>query len=553
MSESVARRRPMIDLEEFERRLRQPSTQHNKDGRALSELARLSDVEEDPYKAVFDPPPREQPQNPYQDQHYDPPLDRGWEPMAPNVMPNVDPNVGPGPAPRKSGRVDFAAIQAGLLGSLDPGVQVPPEMARGSQAYAPHAYADLGQRGAAAQPASYDARHGGSQGAGMVAGQAAQTYANYGYDQNAGNDYTAAAYQRVYPQAEGNANLWPYDEVGDPSGSAEATYSGHSFDEPRSRRPLYIVAGIIVAGLVGIGASLTMRGGKVTDPENVATIMADSGPMKVQPPAPAGGETVTQDSSLLEKAAPTTPPALTGHQERPIDLSQAPIRDARSEPLAAADTVAAASVPVPAAPPLPQSAGVEKPQQTHELAPQQSQSIASLIEPKKVKTISVRPDGTLVQNETPSQPAASAMPVPKPVASPAKAVATPKSTARVTSKDPVAEAIRGVGTTTAAGATAKAQPVQHASATPEAAGAAGGNFVVQFAAPTSEKEARDIQIKLGHQYGAALAGHHTSIHKAVSGERTVYRVRVVGLSHESATSLCQSVQGAGGNCFVAKN
>jgi hypothetical protein len=45
-------------------------------------------------------------------------------------------------------------------------------------------------------------------------------------------------------------------------------------------------------------------------------------------------------------------------------------------------------------------------------------SIADLIEPKKVKTVSVRPDGTLLPNDAPPQVTAAAVPVP---------AATPKS------------------------------------------------------------------------------------------------------------------------------
>ncbi|MGB6655675.1 MAG: SPOR domain-containing protein, partial [Methylovirgula sp.] len=35
--------------------------------------------------------------------------------------------------------------------------------------------------------------------------------------------------------------------------------------------------------------------------------------------------------------------------------------------------------------------------------------------------------------------------------------------------------------------------------------------------------------------------------------KSVYRVRVVGLSHAEATALCEKLQAKGGSCFVAKN
>ncbi len=60
-------------------------------------------------------------------------------------------------------------------------------------------------------------------------------------------------------------------------------------------------------------------------------------------------------------------------------------------------------------------------------------------------------------------------------------------------------------------------------------------------------------MRLIKKYSSVIPGFHPSIRKAVSGNRTVYRVRTVGLSKEDATALCQKVQSAGGACFVARN
>ena len=60
-------------------------------------------------------------------------------------------------------------------------------------------------------------------------------------------------------------------------------------------------------------------------------------------------------------------------------------------------------------------------------------------------------------------------------------------------------------------------------------------------------------MRLIKKFGAGIPGFHPSIRKAVSGDKTVYRVRTVGLSKDDATALCQKVQSGGGNCFVAKN
>ena len=56
MSEQIVKRRPMIDLEEFERRLRQPLAAPQANDDPLAELARsFGGAEADPYKTVFEP------------------------------------------------------------------------------------------------------------------------------------------------------------------------------------------------------------------------------------------------------------------------------------------------------------------------------------------------------------------------------------------------------------------------------------------------------------------------------------------------------------------
>src|SRR5437870_2565800 len=49
MSEPIVKRRPMIDLEEFERRLRKPLAANQGDDDPLAELARFVGEQEDPY------------------------------------------------------------------------------------------------------------------------------------------------------------------------------------------------------------------------------------------------------------------------------------------------------------------------------------------------------------------------------------------------------------------------------------------------------------------------------------------------------------------------
>ncbi|TAL81761.1 MAG: hypothetical protein EPN75_03700, partial [Beijerinckiaceae bacterium] len=58
MSEPVAKQRPMINLDEFERRLKRPATSPQGGDDPLAELARLVGNEQDPYQRVFQENPQ---------------------------------------------------------------------------------------------------------------------------------------------------------------------------------------------------------------------------------------------------------------------------------------------------------------------------------------------------------------------------------------------------------------------------------------------------------------------------------------------------------------
>lgn len=207
-------------------------------------------------------------------------------------------------------------------------------------------------------------------------------------------------------------------------------------------------------------------------------------------------------------------------------------------------------------PPSPAQAYAPQPLYSPQQAAAAPQSIAGLIEPKKVKTVSVRPDGSVLPNDAAPQtiadiaaqsPAAQSPAAQSPAASHAASkTATPKSTARVaTAAKPAAASPKPAQVADAGDAQTESAPATSTHA--------NGAFAVQLAAPSSEQEARDIQARLIKKYGADIPGFHPAIRKAVSGEKTVYRVRTVGLSKDEATALCQKVQSSGGNCFVAKN
>jgi hypothetical protein len=221
-------------------------------------------------------------------------------------------------------------------------------------------------------------------------------------------------------EAEG-AEHWRYEDTSE--GSSEAR---PPFEEIRSRRPLYLMAAMIVAGIAGIGASFGFKGA-VSPQDEIATISAANGPAKIHPET-AAGTVIPQDASILGGSPQQPPVAVVNNVEQPADLTApANLPEAQATPPRAIVGLAtgAASVPVPAPP------AQAQPQPSAEPL-----SIADLIEPKKVKTVLVRPDGTLLPNDAPPQVTAAAVPVlaARPIATYIAKALTPKSAARVATK-----------------------------------------------------------------------------------------------------------------------
>lgn len=305
----------------------------------------------------------------------------------------------------------------------------------------------------------------------------------------------------------------------------------------RSRKPLYLTAAVIAAGFIGIGASLAWRGGPGATGET-PTIKAASGPVKVQPPAGQSAEAPGRDSALLDKTA-VTPQVrqVVTREEAPMDPSQA-ARSARVVSTGASEGATGAIPAQPGAAPQPPA----RPTAT------------GFPEPKKVKTVAVRADGSIISSET---TATAPQPPVKPAAPAAQSKnATPKSVARVATtpkaeeeSEPRAAVQRPAAKPKAEAPTRVARAETQDDATP--ARVSGGGFAVQLAAAGSEAEARQTAARLGQKYSEALGGRRPSFYKAA--DKNVYRVRVGGLSREAAVEACEKVKSAGGGCFVARN
>jgi hypothetical protein len=271
-------------------------------------------------------------------------------------------------------------------------------------------------------------------------------------------------------------------------------------------RPWHAVAAIAVVAIGSIAWGFMHRNGGGS--KEIALIQAPEGPVKVKPSAETDQEAPNANgAAVLDRKDPAPVRQIVTHQEQAVDPAVAP------------KVVNLGDGPVDA---------------PHEPA--------LGAQPKKVKTVTVRPDGSRVEDAAlPPAVAKSANPAP---VDPALAKgATPKPETR-TVTTPVAKPKPAPRVAAAAPAPA----ADEAPDAPAPAASASGNYAVQFGAAGSEDEARNLLKTVSAKYGVKA-----TFKPAKVGDKTVYRVRVAGVSKDSANAICNKVKASGGNCFVAGN
>jgi hypothetical protein len=371
-----------------------------------------------------------------------------------------------------------------------------------------------------------------------------QTQAHGGHS---GYAYQAAAPSQG-PDAYGRADYgqeYYDDNAGDhPAGNyRHSEHAGYqSLEKPRSRKGVLAIGAVVGAIVIGAGGAFFLGGNSSTiTGGEPPLIKADNEPVKVQPQNPGGVEIPNQNKQIYERANQSGDTKIVSREEQPVDVKQV----ARMNAGASADATGATAA-----------------------AAQQPANGLNLGEPRKVRTVAVRPDGSMVRPESNNaRPTSSPVPT---MALPAAAQATPaavgvanaappqpRPAASTPAAAPAPAAPKAVpaAATPASGASpqrvASTQPVAVAStAAPEAT--AIGGFSVQLGVRGSEGEAQTAFSQFQKKF-SDLDGMPSSIRKAEVNGNTVYRVRVGPMSRDEASSLCSRLQGQGGQCFVAKN
>ena len=314
-------------------------------------------------------------------------------------------------------------------------------------------------------------------------------------------------------------------------------------DPPRARRRGGLVTVIAIAGLAVLGTAGAFGYRTISGPSGPATpppvIRADTTPSKI---VPAVGTNEQQSNKLIQdRVGSSQGERIVSREEQPIEIRDS--RPARSVFPNAPNSTAS----VPASPwPTPPSA-----------APQPTPASAAANEPKKVRTVPIRPE----------QPDASARPAgaPAPTRVSSTAASAADSSLPTPGRPTAAGRPAGAGTGPMSLSPQNAAPESPAAARSQrtalapnppaqpATTPAPGSYV-QVSSQRSETDAQASFKALQAKYPAVLGGKQAVVRRAELGDKGVYYRAMVGpFSGEQASELCTSLKAAGGHCIVQRN
>lgn len=387
-----------------------------------------------------------------------------------------------------------------------------------------------------------------------------------GGDHFAGHGARTAPQGREAPQPGESHDEFAFDPDFDEA-MAASDLPGSPVPARPARRGLMIAAIVGAVAVVGGIGALALSFGGSDGADTPVVLKADDGPMKVRPENPGGAIVPNQDNKVYDRVAGGSATA-TPTQEKLVTNTEEPIDVVAQEAEARANDNAAAGQEQAAAP-----KSEDRVQQAIEADQPVSDDETAAVAPRKVRTMVVRPDGSLVPREDPApapQVAATepADPAPQRVAEPGAGATGTVPAAAKPALAPVAPARPAQSAETPASApiapqrpseqpvnvVGEVKPDQVAALTPAASTtAAAGAWAMQIASQPSEEAAKSTYQDLLRRYNGVLNGREVSIVKAeIAGKGTFWRVRVPAGTRNDAVALCESYKSAGGNCFVSK-
>ncbi len=363
----------------------------------------------------------------------------------------------------------------------------------------------------------------------------------------------ADAFDQYLASVERDMHSYP-----EPDAVAETSDESETYDDARSlrrasprRRFASVGAGLAVVAVAVTGA-LAYKGLGGKSDGSIPIVTADTTPLKVAPKVADGVEIPDQNRQIYDRNATSKDSGqikVVNREEQPLDVNEASRAaggtsanassqgttpgNASFEAFGEPRRVRTVSVKPEAPPaPPPQAEAPPVPVPTLVLPGNDSAAAAPSPAPAKPRSVVRQPDpAPAVATATPAQIAEEPR-APKPVA------ALKKAPQRVASVSPETMPAASPETTQATSAIDTTSPVS--------------GFSVQLGVRGSAADARSAFRQMQGKY-SQLAGKPELIRQAEVNGKTIFRVRVGPLSKDEASSLCSSLQGAGGQCFVAKN
>jgi hypothetical protein len=380
----------------------------------------------------------------------------------------------------------------------------------------------------------------------------------------------------------GHNHYAPEPHHGAPYYDDEPDYAESSYEpvQPRRSRKTLLAAGAVLAvgALAAVGALSLRDGNRASSNGEPPVVRADAGPLKIAPQNPGGIDIPNQNKKIYEPAAQETQTRVVNREEQPIDIRQA-IRSGGSQPESGSGGGS-----VRLSPSVPPNAMASNGLASS--VPGANQSINGVLgEPRRVRTVSIRPDGTIAGPEangsgrasappamaTPaeaprlsmpsvasgvSQPAQSASPQPQAPVRPRDVTSTSGALRTTSGAEPQTRAPLQITPDVARLRSEPRVPAQAALREPtetSAAPSTSSGFTVQLGVRNTDIEARVAFDQLQKRFSSDLSGFSPLIRQAEINGKTAYRVRVGPMSRDDATSLCARLKTSGGQCFVANN
>jgi hypothetical protein len=365
----------------------------------------------------------------------------------------------------------------------------------------------------------------------------------------------------------------------------EAEYLEEQQRRRRRRRRRIVVAAILALAVLGGAGAYGFRtyygSGMTALPPPV--IRADTTPTKVIPAAQAGD---SASNKLIYDRVGETGQAerVVPREEKPVDVRTATVTPPARAIYPAPDAnIVAGSPPSTIAVTGQRSTGQVLPVATEPSIAAQGTG-AILPSAKKVRTVTIRPDMTVVPSgpavtplADPEPPPRITAPPPRPAEAPPPQRSAAPSPAPALGPPPTATPVRSApsapsrqqaaaplslspggvaGPTPRVPAPAAQQRMEMAAVPPAAASeprtTAAGSFMVQVSSQRSEADAEASYRALQSRYPNILGGRSSIVRRADLGSKGVYYRSMVGpfASPGQAAQFCTSLKAAGGQCII---